>query len=269
MVDLHVNGTVVQGIFHWQGSEQFTKYDIAVIIASACGFQPPVPVPRTADASGLVAEDARLECSRLQNLFASVGFKPVSTPLRSGLESCLAVFHDGPLDLSCKPMTRETPSSLSSSKPTSQGRIGASEVNARDRSMPPQSSSSARHGHGGTPMRETAQDEYTEATPAPSTPMGVHEHAEQPKHHSGTRETNTPSDGREGREQNRLQSLGLRGEDGHAARAAALKNVFREELELAWRRYRDAACDVKSGEELASRPRPNFLGQSEHRGVLA
>merc|ERR1712217_675616 len=168
------------------------------------------------------------------------------------------------MDLSCKPMAREAPAL---SQPT-QGRIGAPEMNVRDRSMQPQSSSSARHVHGGTPMRETTQEECSEATLAPSTPMSVHEHGEHPSHLSGTRETSTPSDGREGREQNRLQSLGLRGEDGHAARAAALKNVFREELELAWRRYRDAACDGKPGEELASRPRPNFLGQGEHRGVL-
>jgi len=50
-----------------------------------------------------------------------------------------------------------------------------------------------------------------------------------------------------------------------AARAAALKNVFREELELAWRRYRDAACDGNPEEDLPSRASLAFLNQHDHR----
>jgi hypothetical protein len=215
----------------------------------------------------------------LQGLLANAGFRPCQTSLRDGLRHCLAIFHDSTLDLACKFTSNETqhpspPSAL-------QVRIGSAEeaANPSQREALPAIACS----HADLPRGEGITEEATsEPTLAPSsmpedadldgtqsTLMLKGSRADStatavPK--ASRADISTIADARQGKEQDRSHSLALRGEEGHIARAAALKNVFREELELAWRRYRDAASDGKPREELPSQT--HFFGQGEHRGVL-
>merc|ERR1711959_454465 len=103
MVEMHLAGGDLNGIFHWQGKCQYTKYEIACVIASACGFDAPVAEPRLSPPRSRrapCAEDARLDCSKLENLMANKGWQPFSTSLQEGLRTCLSLFHGKDLNFS-------------------------------------------------------------------------------------------------------------------------------------------------------------------------
>lgn len=89
MLELHLAGERLRGIYHWQGDEQFTWHDMMLLVAEVTGL----------DASGVTAvrsapsmplpKDTRLECSRLGRLIESRGCR---TPFQDGLRKCLAPF---------------------------------------------------------------------------------------------------------------------------------------------------------------------------------
>lgn len=93
MVELHFSGERLQGIYHWQGSEQFTWHEMMLLVAETTGL----------DASGITAvssppstplpRDTRLECSRLHRL---LGQEVENTSLQKGLSQCLAPFRQAP-----------------------------------------------------------------------------------------------------------------------------------------------------------------------------
>jgi dTDP-4-dehydrorhamnose reductase len=259
MVDMHTSGKEVRGIFHWQGGEQFTKYDIGMIIASACGFPAPRPILRDSNAGAdAIAHDARLDCSRLQGLLSTSGISLSFTPLREGLRSCLEVFHDARLDTSKSACKVEASPHVA---PTHVDEALRQAVVDPSQTRPP-THETTREMQNNSSFQDTVSQNVIDS----STPHGTRyvpvERASAPES-SSLRESTETSEQRDKKEQSRLQSLSLRSEDGHAARAAALKNVFREELELAWRRYRDAAY-----EENGSETSHKLFGNDEHRGVL-
>merc|ERR1719162_2399986 len=45
MVDLHCSGTELQGIFHWQSTEKFTKYEMVCLVAEVSGLDASSVVP--------------------------------------------------------------------------------------------------------------------------------------------------------------------------------------------------------------------------------
>jgi len=97
MLDVHFNGVQdVYGIFHWQASECFTKYEMVQVIASimedveleatyieACKAAPVFPVP----------PDSRLDCSRLEQELG-IDASEYRTPFREALGGCLRNFED-------------------------------------------------------------------------------------------------------------------------------------------------------------------------------
>lgn len=240
MVNAHVDGRELRGVFHWQAKEQFTKYDIARIIAGACGFEAPSPEPRTSPGSGRtpVAEDARLDCSRLEALLTSMGVPLPATSLHEGLRICLSAL-EGHI-MSVPPMAHsQLPEAKELRMPRTDAAIAMqADVVARGERTQEKHDQKASSHH----------DQHYK-------PLGAHNR--QP---SDVKATPDKAD------------KGVTHADGAkeeilrtAARAAALKNVFREELELAWRRYRDAACDGKPKEDLPSRANLAFLSDQDHR----
>lgn len=239
MVEMHLAGTELYGIFHWQGRGQYTKYEIACVIASACGFDAPCAEPRLSSSRSNwapVAEDARLDCSRLESMFASMGIRPPSTPLQEGLKMCLSPFYGGELVFLQNVVTE--PSKMVS------------------RDMPSEQACNS-------PTYDTISE--VTATPTPSTPDGYADrrNLRQPRKAADA----TPVAGKSC-QGDALSNSGAHG-DKHATRAAALKNIFREELELAWRRYRDAANDGKVQDDFPSRATIAFLDRHNRRGVMA
>merc|ERR1712139_356562 len=233
---IHLAGTELSGIFHWQGKGQYTKYEIACVIASACGFDAPCAETRPLSSRGSwapVAEDARLDCSRLESLFASMGIRPPCTPLQEGLKICLSPFHGRELAFLTNVGLEDTPhKTISREVPSEQ-------------------------------VRNSFPSEVT-AAPQPSTPDGYADRRalRQPRQSS----ENSPLAGNlQGDEIGEPVVQGER----HATRAAALKNIFREELEHAWRRYRDAANDGKAPDEFPSKATLAFLDRHNRRGVMA
>lgn len=121
MVDLHFAGNLLQGFFHWQGREAFTKYQMAQMVAEVTGFDASelhptndmvLPdSPRKAAASVLQGvmqnpdfpmdrfqhraphwknawrKNLALDCSRLEDMIGSDIFR---TPFRVGLKISLA-----------------------------------------------------------------------------------------------------------------------------------------------------------------------------------
>merc|ERR1719473_2636962 len=41
MVEMHLAGTELNGVFHWSSKLQYTKYEIACVVSSTCGFDAP------------------------------------------------------------------------------------------------------------------------------------------------------------------------------------------------------------------------------------
>lgn len=90
MVELHLAGECLKGIYHFSSSERFTWYEMMLIVAKVSGL----------DASGISAvrsppgtslpRDTQLDCSRLTQL---LGRFP-ETRLHDGLQQCLP-FRDG------------------------------------------------------------------------------------------------------------------------------------------------------------------------------
>lgn len=247
MVNAHVDGCELRGVFHWQAKEQFTKYDIARIIAGACGFETPSPEPRSGTSSGRtpVAQDARLDCSRLEGLLTSMGIRPPVTSLHEGLRICLSALEGHIMTM---PMAR-TP--LAEANELSMPRTDAPVAMQVD---------NVARGERAQEMHD--MHEHRASVPGDSRykrqPLDAQQHNRQPldafspipdKAEKGSSHGN-------GAKEEVLKT---------AARAAALKNVFREELELAWRRYRDAACDGNPEEDLPSRASLAFLNQHDHR----
>lgn len=89
MIELHLAGERLRGIYHWQGNEQLTWHDMMLLVAEVTGLDasgvtavrsaPSMPLPR----------DTRLECSRLGRLIES---RSCQTPFKDGLRKCLAPF---------------------------------------------------------------------------------------------------------------------------------------------------------------------------------
>lgn len=240
MVNAHVDGRELRGVFHWQAKEQFTKYDIARIIAGACGFEAPSPEPRTSPGSGRtpVGEDARLDCSRLEALLASMGGLPPATSLHEGLRICLSALEGHTMPL--PPMAH---SQLTEAREARIPRADAAIAMETD-VMARGERTQEQHD----PIASAHPDQHYK-------PLGAHNR--QPL------STTAPPD-----KADRGDTRGSGGKEEvlrTAARAAALKNVFREELELAWRRYRDAACDGNPKEDLPSRASLAFLNEQDHR----
>lgn len=244
MVSAHVDGRELRGIFHWQAKEQFTKFDIARIIASACGFESPSPEPRATAASGRtpVGEDARLDCSRLEALFISMGIRPPVTSLHEGLRISLSALEGHIMSL---PMARDA-SELSMPR----GDAVAMQVDVVARG--------SLNQQAGERVQEMHEHRASAADEQRYMPLGHNAHNRQPMEATSVSPDKAEKGGGRG---NGAKEEVLK----TAARAAALKNVFREELELAWRRYRDAACEGNAEEDLPSRASLAFLNQHEHR----
>jgi len=93
MLELHVKGECINGIFHWSSDESFTWHDMMLLIGKVCGIDtsgirgvssPPLtPLPR----------DTRLDCSRLERLIDTSQFH---TRFHEGLRSCLKAFCRSP-----------------------------------------------------------------------------------------------------------------------------------------------------------------------------
>lgn len=93
MTEMHFSGERIQGIYHWQGNEQFTWHEMMLLVAETSGLDascisavhspPATPLPR----------DTRLDCSRLIRL---LGPQCCHTPLHEGLKQCLTPFRQAP-----------------------------------------------------------------------------------------------------------------------------------------------------------------------------
>lgn len=89
MMNLHLSGECVHGIFHWQNDEPFTWHEMMLLVAEICGMDvsniravhtaPSVPLPK----------DTRLDCSRLEGLVDASQFR---MSFREGLRACLESF---------------------------------------------------------------------------------------------------------------------------------------------------------------------------------
>jgi len=91
MVDLHCSGTVLRGVFHWQSNEQFTKFEVLRAVAEVAEVDVSNVVPITSKPADIeLPQNTQLDCSRLEDLLPnSAAYR---TPLRQGLEICLAPF---------------------------------------------------------------------------------------------------------------------------------------------------------------------------------
>lgn len=91
MVDLHCSGTVFRGIFHWQCNEQYTKFEVLTAIAEIAEIDVSNVAPITSKPTDIeLPQNTQLDCSKLENLLPnSAAYR---TPLRQGLEICLAPF---------------------------------------------------------------------------------------------------------------------------------------------------------------------------------
>lgn len=93
MLELHVKGERLSGIFHWSSDESFTWHEMMLLVGEVCGIDtsgirgvsaPPLtPLPR----------DTRLDCSRLERLIDTLQFQ---TRFQVGLRACLKAFGRGP-----------------------------------------------------------------------------------------------------------------------------------------------------------------------------
>jgi dTDP-4-dehydrorhamnose reductase len=235
MVELHLAGTDIHGVFHWQGQEQYTKYDIARVIASACGFEAPFAEASSSHGKWApVADDVRLDCSRLQNLFAGMRIQPTFTSLQEGLRVCLSPMHGRDLMFLHNSAIPVTEPNLAAQIPAVVDAMCSKPVYPQDNFM---------HDPGSEP-----------STTLQVSPEGS-------GNRRSLRHTRQSAENVDPAKVNRADKQSHPGAQGdrHATRAAALKNIFREELELAWRRYRDAAVDGKAEEEFPSRAALAFL----------
>eukprot|EP00913_Durusdinium_trenchii_P001311 g1209.t1 len=90
MTEMHFSGERIQGIYHWQGNEQFTWHEMMLLVAETSGLDascisavhspPATPLPR----------DTRLDCSRLIRLL-----ERALTKVRRG-ERIVRLFQTGP-----------------------------------------------------------------------------------------------------------------------------------------------------------------------------
>eukprot|EP00435_Cladocopium_sp_Y103_P051633 s1074_g16.t1 len=92
MVELHLSGERLQGIYHWQGNEQFTWHEMMLLVAETTGLDASGISAVTSPPATSLPRDARLECSRLNGLLGDVQH----TSLREGLTQCLAPFRQAP-----------------------------------------------------------------------------------------------------------------------------------------------------------------------------
>lgn len=90
MVDLHCSGTELKGIFHFQGEDSFTKYEMIRKIAEVSGLSSGVVSDNTVPTNPQRPENAQLSGSRLVKLLGDRC--PPRTPFQKGLELCLAPF---------------------------------------------------------------------------------------------------------------------------------------------------------------------------------
>jgi len=88
MVDFHIAGVDVHGIYHYQSNEQFTQYEMTGVIAQCVGresnLKPSIKI------GSATRPSTQLNSSRLEALFG--GNMPEVTPFRQGLFNCLAQF---------------------------------------------------------------------------------------------------------------------------------------------------------------------------------
>lgn len=110
MVELHLSGERLQGIYHWQGNEQFTWHEMMLLVAETTGLDASGISAVTSPPATSLPRDARLECSRLNGL---LGELVQHTSLREGLAQCLAPFRQqkapamaGQIAVKAKPKTQ-------------------------------------------------------------------------------------------------------------------------------------------------------------------
>jgi len=91
MLEVHFAGKPLGGIFHWQGNECLTKYDMVQTIASIMEVDASKIEASKAKSKFPVPPDSRLDCSKLEKMLdiAAADFR---TPFRESLEYCLKTF---------------------------------------------------------------------------------------------------------------------------------------------------------------------------------
>ncbi|XP_061104802.1 methionine adenosyltransferase 2 subunit beta isoform X1 [Conger conger] len=88
MADRRLQDPSLRGIFHYSGTEQMTKYEMACAIADAFSLPSSHLIPLTEQPAGAGAQrpqNAQLECSRLQSLGLGVEPTPFRTAIRDSL----------------------------------------------------------------------------------------------------------------------------------------------------------------------------------------
>eukprot|EP00927_Polykrikos_kofoidii_P056276 TRINITY_DN50425_c0_g1_i1.p1 TRINITY_DN50425_c0_g1~~TRINITY_DN50425_c0_g1_i1.p1 ORF type:complete len:1091 (-),score=113.46 TRINITY_DN50425_c0_g1_i1:92-3364(-) len=96
LADLRLAGNEPAGVLHWQGIEQYTRYEMLQLVAEAAGLDTKGVVARCMPHSSPAARDTRLDCSRLEKIMRDVsklhgdGRRRFRTPFREAILSCIA-----------------------------------------------------------------------------------------------------------------------------------------------------------------------------------
>jgi dTDP-4-dehydrorhamnose reductase len=91
MMEVYCQGALLQGIFHWQGEECLTKFDMVQLIAELENLDVSSIVPNTCPPPRPCPEDNCLDCSRL---ITELGIHPSEfrTPIREALRESFQDF---------------------------------------------------------------------------------------------------------------------------------------------------------------------------------
>jgi len=257
--DMHLMGGDLRGIFHWQGDECFTRYEMACLMAEISGLNAPEACVEKWTWSPM-PEDIRLDCSRLEELLASpmTGLRRYRTSLREGLGVCLAPFLDAcrSIDLCQQPSLHNN----RTEQLEAEARHGTDETTrisdgilclAEGLHEANQATLNAKKGvendaqpPGTTHCLTNAASNEQYKEPVKSLSYGLRDMPAATCHTPGAPLTS--------QEVPCAEMNSAFWEEQPEARAAALKTVFREELEHAWRRYRDAAQEGKHAAKINS-----------------
>lgn len=91
MLEAHCAGKHLQGIFHWQGGECLTKFDMIQLIAELENLDASAILPNTSPPPFPRPEDTHMDCSRL---IQALGIDPVNfrTPIRDALRESFRLY---------------------------------------------------------------------------------------------------------------------------------------------------------------------------------